>query len=148
MSNATSEIKSPKICNHTSVGIILTNPQGQILLIDRKRFPLFFACPAGHLEENEQPEAGAIREAKEEVGFDVFDLQLVLHKRFDNHCRRQDGTYHEWWVYRADFSGELLASPDETKGVGWYDPLGVKKLQEAGKFEPVWQQIFQELRII
>lgn len=78
--------KSPKICNHTSVGVILKNADSQILLIDRKLFPLFFACPAGHLEDEEQPEAGVIREAKEEVGLDIYNLKLVLHERFNNPC--------------------------------------------------------------
>ncbi|MDP2855884.1 MAG: NUDIX hydrolase [bacterium] len=140
--------KSSKVCNHTSVGVILTNASGQILLIDRKRFPLFFACPAGHLEEDEQPEAGAIREVKEEVGLDISNLQLALHERFDNLCRRQDGTWHEWWVYRADFSGELKASQDETKGAGWYDRDEIEAFKQAAKLEPIWQQVFEKLRII
>lgn len=148
MLETSSMSKSPKVCNHTSVGVILTNASGQILLIDRKRFPLFFACPAGHLEEGEQPEAGAIREAKEEVGFNISNLQLVLHERFDNPCRRQDGIWHEWWVYRADFFGELQASQDETKSAGWYDRDEIEALKKAGKLEPIWQQIFEKLRII
>lgn len=148
MSEIPLAFKSPKICNHTSVGMILTNSQGQILLIDRKRFPLFFACPAGHLEEAEQPEAGAIREAREEVGFDISNLQLVLHERFENPCRRQDGTWHEWWVYRADFTGELKGSQDETKSVGWYKGEEIQALKKEGKLEPIWQQVFEKLHII
>ena len=148
MSETPSISKNLKVCNHTSVGVILTNASGQMLLIDRKHFPFFFACPAGHLEEGEQPEAGAIREAKEEVGFDVSSLQFALHERFDNPCRRQDGTWHEWWVYRAGFSGELKASQDETKSAGWYCRDEIKALKKAGKLEPIWQQIFEKLRII
>jgi 8-oxo-dGTP pyrophosphatase MutT (NUDIX family) len=128
--------------------MILTNSQGQMLLIDRKRFPLFFVCPAGHLEEAEQPEAGAIREAREEVGFDISNLQLVLHERFENPCRRQDGTWHEWWVYRADFTGELKGSQDETKSVGWYNGEEIQVLKKEGKLEPIWQQVFEKLHII
>jgi len=148
MSNTPLAPKSLKICNHTSVGMILTNSQGQILLIDRKRFPLFFACPAGHLEKDEQPEAGAIREAREEVGFDISNLQLVLHERFENPCRRQEGTWHEWWVYRADFTGELKGSPDETKSVGWYDGEEIQFLKKEGKLEPIWREVFEKLHII
>ncbi|HOX21615.1 MAG TPA: NUDIX hydrolase [Candidatus Paceibacterota bacterium] len=148
MSKTLSMFENPKVCNHTSVGVILTDSQGRILLIDRKRFPLFFACPAGHLEEGEQPEAGAIREAKEEIGFAISNLQLVQHERYDNPCRRQGGTWHEWWIYRADFSGALQGSPDETKSVGWYDRTEIQALQREAKLEPIWQQVFEKLHII
>jgi len=140
--------KSPKICNHTSVGVVLVNSDSKILLIDRKLFPLFFACPAGHLEEKESPEAGAIREIQEEVGLTISDLKLVLNERFENPCRRQGGTWHNWWIYRADFFGELKPSERETKQAGWYSPSEIEAIRKEGKLEPVWEQILGKLKII
>lgn len=141
-------ISKRKICNHTSVGVILKNSTGRILLIDRKIFPLFFASPAGHLKDGENPEIGAKREVEEEVGLVISNLKLALNERFENPCCREDGNWHEWWVYEADYEGELKPSERETKKVGWCNIAEIEKLSEEGKLEPVWQEIFQKLKIL
>jgi len=140
--------KTQKICNHTSVGVVLFDSQGKLLLIDRKIFPLYFACPAGHLKDQESPDSGAIREAQEEVGLTISNLKLLLNERFENPCSRQGGTWHNWWIYRADFSGELKPSGRETKQAGWYSPSEIEAIRKEGKLEPVWEQILGKLKII
>lgn len=137
-----------KFCNHTSVGVILRNSQGKILLIDRKIFPFYFACPAGHLKRGEKPLEGAKREVKEETGLEIFNLKLVLKKKFKNPCSKINGFWHQWWVFQADFQGKLIPSEEEVKNIGWFSSGEIKNLGKQKKLEPVWQEIFKDLDLI
>jgi 8-oxo-dGTP pyrophosphatase MutT (NUDIX family) len=119
------EIKSPKICDHTSVGVVLEDKQGNVLLLKRALFPVGMAPPAGHIDDHGSPEQAAIDEVEEEVGLVVAIQNLhktAIQKRRTNlSCRRIDGDHHDWWVYTTDtYDGELRPSPDETKGANWY----------------------------
>lgn len=154
----------PKICDHTSVGMIVQK-DGKILLIERANFPKGFACPAGHVDGDETYEISAARELKEEVGLDTTDLQLLIDKRKENPCKREGGTWHHWKIYKTEAAGDVVRSLDETKKAGWYSIDETKALAEKTKqylkgeiseeawnenpgLEPVWYEWFQELQII
>ena len=84
-----------KVCDHTSVGILVFHEK-QLLLIDRKKPPFGLAAPAGHVDahgsESESEEtqylAAAKAELQEEAGLKAkaTDLKLVAEGRKDNHC--------------------------------------------------------------
>ena len=57
-----------------TVDIIIETPGG-IVLIKRKNPPLGWALPGGFVDEGETVEAAAKREAKEETGLTVRDLE-------------------------------------------------------------------------
>jgi ADP-ribose pyrophosphatase YjhB (NUDIX family) len=116
-----------KICDHTSVGMIVKNGD-KILLIERARFPHGFAIPAGHVDGDPTFEDAARRELKEEVGLDTLNLKLVAEGRKENKCRREDGTWHFFKIYQCETSGEINRSHDETKQAGWYTPEQVAAL--------------------
>jgi ADP-ribose pyrophosphatase YjhB (NUDIX family) len=120
-----------KECDHTSVGMIVRE-EDKILLIERMKFPFGFAPPAGHLDGDTYEEA-ARRELKEEVGLIANKLALIYEGRVENPCRREDGTFHDWKVYKAEASGEVKRSKDETKRVGWYSSQEIEKLMERTK---------------
>jgi len=109
--------KPTKKCDHTSVGMFVWNGD-KLLLIERQKFPFGFAVPAGHVDGDATFEEAAIRELGEEVGLVATDLKLILDVRKDNPCRREDGTWHHWKLYRVDASGELSRSLEETKQAG------------------------------
>lgn len=154
----------PKICNHTSVGMIVER-DGKILLIERAKFPKGFACPAGHLDDGEDYEVAAKRELVEEVGLEEYSLGLLLDKRAENPCRREGGTWHHWKIFKVEATGEVKRSLEETKNFGWYEKDDIQKLAAKtqdyinGKIteeewdkdpglEPVWYDWFKELDII
>jgi ADP-ribose pyrophosphatase YjhB (NUDIX family) len=118
-----------KICDHTSVGMIVQK-DGKILLIERANFPKGFACPAGHVDGDETYEISATRELKEEVGLDTTDLQLLIDKRKENPCKREGGTWHHWKIYKTEAAGDVVRSLDETKKAGWYFIDEIKALAE------------------
>jgi len=153
-----------KICDHTSVGMIVRR-DGKILLIERAKFPKGFACPAGHVDGDESYEVSAQRELKEEVGLDAARLELLVDKRMDNPCRCEGGSWHQWKVYEVEATGDIERSLDETKKAGWYSIEDMQALAEkTEKFqkgeiaeeewnehpglEPVWYDWFKELKIL
>ena len=156
--------KSVKKCDHTSVGMIVWN-DGKLLLIERKKFPFGFAIPAGHVDGDASFEIAARRELGEEVGLNALELELVLDTRKDNPCRRPDGTWHHWKLYKVNVSGELSRSLEETKQAKWLSVEEIKVLAEMTEkymkkeisekqweknpgLEPVMYELFKELSII
>ena len=61
----------PKNCDNKSVGVIIQNPEGEVALLRRAKFPVGMAPVAGHVDEHGSPEQAAIDEAAEEVGLHI-----------------------------------------------------------------------------
>lgn len=148
---------SLEACNNTSVGMIIEH-NGKLLLIERKKFPFGFACPAGHVDDGETYEAAAIREIHEEVGLVAENLELVFEGDIQNVCRRPSGSWHHWKVFLVTVSGEIVASPTETKSYQWVSDDELSSLavrtreyiigniseddwQALPGLEPVWLEI-------
>ncbi len=153
-----------KVCDHTSVGMIVKKDD-EILLIERRKSPFGFAPPAGHVDDKGSFENAAKEELEEEVGLHSKSLSLLVEGRKENHCRRVNGTWHYWKIYTAEVEGEVQRSPDETKQAGWFSPDQVKSLalrtenylqgsipqtewEQSPGLEPVWYEWFKELKII
>lgn len=154
-----------KVCDHTSVGAIVWQDD-KLLLIERKKFPFGFACPAGHIDNpDESPEEAVKRELKEEVGLKAKKLTLLLEGKRDNPCRREGGSWHYWHVFEIDAEGDVKPSEEETKQVVWLKKGGLAELakrtemyqdggitesewEKAPGLEPVWYEILKELRVI
>ena len=146
------EEKPPKYCDHTSVGVVIYNDKNEILLIERGTFPFGMAVPAGHVDEHASYEEAAIAEAKEEVGLDIFDLELIAEGRRNNPCRRVNGTWHYWKIFKAKAKGEVALSEREAKRAEWCSQerlieLGMVK-EKNKTIEPVWLDWFSELNIL
>ncbi len=153
-----------KQCDHTSVGMLVWRDE-KLLLIERAKYPFGFAVPAGHVDADQTFEAAATRELKEEVGLDAQTLELIGEKRKENPCRRENGTWHYWKIYKVSAQGELRRSEDETKRAGWYTPEQVRQLGKRTEeylehriseddwakspgLEPVMHEWLKELNII
>ena len=154
----------PKICDHTSVGMLIWKDD-KLLMIERMKFPFGFAPPAGHVDGDASYEETAAREVREEVGLEVKNLELLIEGRKENKCRRDDGSWHYWKIYKAETEGEVKRSLDETKQVMWMSVADLKILSQktekylAGNIteeewqknpgiEPVWHEWLGELKII
>ena len=154
----------PKICDHTSVGMLVYQDE-KILLIERGRYPFGFAIPAGHVDGDPSYEESARRELREEVGLETKELELIIEGRKENKCRREDGTWHYWKIYKIIPEGEINRNLDETKRAEWYTIDQIKDLgaktekynhQEISEddwvkspgLEPVMYEWFKELKII
>jgi ADP-ribose pyrophosphatase YjhB (NUDIX family) len=139
------------VCDTESVGVIVEDDQGRILIIDRTITPWGAACPAGHAEGHGLPapkpgvpdqrahRAAAVGELAEEVGLQVAaeELELVAHGWRDNRCGRRlrpGAPAGHWWnVYRwraRGWSGELRLAPDEVANARRLNPLQLQELVE------------------
>ena len=60
-----------------TVGTLIANSKGEILLIKSPKWDVEYSLPGGHIELGETIEEAVKRESKEEVGIDV-DFKKVL----------------------------------------------------------------------
>jgi ADP-ribose pyrophosphatase YjhB (NUDIX family) len=137
----------------------------KLLLIERAKFPVGFAIPAGHVDGNPSYEESAKRELQEEVGLAADVLTLFAEGRRENPCRREDGTWHYWKIYQVTANGDVERSTDETKRAGWYSKEEIRALaakteeykkggisneewQQHPGLEPIMYDWFKELHII
>lgn len=155
-----------RFCDHKSIGVILTNEHDELALLERRRFPVGIAPPAGHIDQHGGLEQAAVAEVLEEIGVPIAInglKRLIDNRRIANTCRRIDGNYHDWTIYQAYTpSVQLLPSPDETRGASWYDRPSIAnlarrtRLYQAGLIspddweqypglEPVWLDFLTEL---
>ncbi len=157
-----------KYCDNRSVGVVLTNQNGELALLTRGRFPIGIAPPAGHVDDHGSPEQAAVDEVSEELGvtlaLDGLKRTTIMGRRVDNVCRRTGGDHHDWNVYEARVDADVALLPDaeETKGARWYSPSDVEALAERTRrylvgaipedewaanpgLEPVWVPFMQEL---
>jgi ADP-ribose pyrophosphatase YjhB (NUDIX family) len=154
----------PKICDHTSVGMLVRKKE-EILLIERARFPFGYAIPAGHVDGDKSFEEAAKRELKEEVGLEPTNMKKIYEGRRENPCRREGGNWHLWKIYEVSTEGEVDRSIDETKRANWFTKEEISKLANRTKeylerkipedeweknpgLEPIMYEFFKELQII
>lgn len=105
---------TPKI----TVDVILQNEDNEVLLIKRKNYPYkdYWAIPGGFLKYNESVEEAAVREMKEETGFDVELTRVV--GVFSTPGRDPRGHVVTVCFLAEIIGGELKADSD-AKDVRW-----------------------------
>lgn len=121
---------------HRSVGAIIKQ-ENEILLLKRRKYPYKYSIPAGHLEEDEDPDKAVSREVKEETGIgqesNIF--KQVFKGKIDDPCRR-GCDIHDWNLYLLELSEKPdLTSNDEAEYLEWIDvsQLSKKELTEPTK---------------
>jgi len=65
-----------------TVGILIFNLKGELLLLQSHKWPGKYVVPGGHVELGERIEETVIREAKEETGLIVKDLRFLCWQEF------------------------------------------------------------------
>lgn len=152
------------LCDHKSVGVIISNQQDEVLLLERARFPLGLAPPAGHVDEYGSYLNAAICEVHEEVGIklDLKDLsEKIVQRRINNICRRRGGDHHVWTIYTVKVDDRsFTADSRETNGAAWYTASEIRELidktlrlkhtaiqDDMPVLEYIWAHLFDELSV-
>lgn len=119
------------------VGVVagcLIKKDGKYLLVQEKQPKAYglWNLPAGHVDKGEDIESAAVREAKEETGYDVRLIKEI-------------GLYHEAavktvkHVFLAEIiGGELLVQEDEILDIQWLTYGDIKTINENGKIRAPW----------
>jgi nucleoside triphosphatase len=105
-----------------TVGIFIFNPQGELLLLQSHKWPGAYVVPGGHVELGERLEEAALREAKEETGLDIFDLEFINFQQFiydPAFWKKRHFIFFDF-AARTDSTDVLLN--DEAQEYIWIDP--------------------------
>jgi ADP-ribose pyrophosphatase YjhB (NUDIX family) len=114
-------------------GCVITK-DGKYLLVQEKQPSAYglWNLPAGHVDKGETIEQAAVREAKEETGFDV----AIIKKLIISHNDAETPVKH---AFRAQITGgELSVQQDELLDVRWMTFQEIAKLNKAGKLREAW----------
>lgn len=65
-----------------TVGALIFNPEGKILLIKSHKWRGKYVIPGGHIELGEKMEEALKREIKEETGLDIFAIKFICFQEF------------------------------------------------------------------
>lgn len=130
---------------HYSVGALIRNKKGEILLLDRTKPPFGWAGPAGHVDKGERHQDAIRREVKEETGYKVTSIKKFLYEEeiSGNRCNRGIST-HYWHLYECRVTGKMKRNKSETKGLSWFSEDEILGLE----IEPVWKHWFKRIGII
>ena len=102
--------------------VILVNSKDEILLVRRSptsnAYPNYWALPGGKMEINETTEQCAIRELKEETGFDIFVLPKTA-RIYDRVNRDPRGRTISVVFFGIIVGGSLNAG-DDASDAAWF----------------------------
>lgn len=116
--------------------VVLINEEGLILGVSRKDNHNDFGLPGGKMEPEDADEiAAAIREAKEETGLDIYDLELVFVMHKEGYLGH---------TYLAKYSGEI--NHNEPHVVKWV-PFSVVSSGSFGRFNELVSQSLDSMGI-
>lgn len=106
------------------IGIIVQNPQQQILIGKRKgSHAPYYSIPGGHLEVGESFEQGAVREILEETGLHISNPQVI--SVTNNLKTYLNEGYHSISVIllvKDCHDTPQLMEPDKCEGWFWVEP--------------------------
>ena len=95
-----------------SVAVIITNPEGKVLLLEHVLRPgSGWGIPGGFIEHGEQPESAARREIREEAGIELEKLQMLRVRTLHRHIE---------FLFRAESSGRAEVKSREIRSLGWF----------------------------
>ena len=105
-----------------TVGIFIFNPAGELLLLKSHKWFDKYVVPGGHVELGERIEDTAIREAKEETGLDIHDLEFICFQEFIYDPSFWKQRHFIFFDYSAQTDSLEVALNDEAEEHVWVRP--------------------------
>jgi 8-oxo-dGTP diphosphatase len=98
-----------------SVGAVIINKKGEILLLDHLLRPgSGWGMPGGFIEHDEQPEKALEREIREETGLELENLEMCRVRVIDRHIE---------FIYSAEAcDGKPQVKSREITAAEWFEP--------------------------
>lgn len=95
-----------------SVGVIITNSDGKILLLEHILRPgSGWGIPGGFIEHGEQPEQAAHRELREETGIQLENVKMLRVRTINRHIE---------FLFRAESNSKAEVKSLEIKSLDWF----------------------------
>lgn len=124
----TGKIPQGTFCEHcarynarnSTVEIIIVNASNELLLIQRGTMPQqgWWALPGGYVDWGETLEETAAREAHEETGLTINDVQFF--RLYDDPARDLDGRQNIGHCFIVSAEGTLQKQDGEVKDIRWF----------------------------
>ena len=105
-----------------TVGIFIFNQQGKLLLLQSHKWPDAYVVPGGHVELGERLEEAAVREAKEETGLDIYDLEFIHFQQFIYDPAFWKKRHFIFFDFAAQTDSTEVVLNDEAQDYIWIDP--------------------------
>jgi nucleoside triphosphatase len=105
-----------------TVGILIFNPEGEILLMKSHKWPGLYVVPGGHVELGERLEQTVIREALEETGLHVHDLSFLCWQEFVYDPAFWKRRHFLFFDYTCRTESETVRLNDEAEDYTWVNP--------------------------
>jgi len=126
-----------------TVGGVVYNPRGEVLLLRSSKARDRYVIPGGHIELGEDMEEALRREVREETGLEVFDIRLVAIQQFvfsDALSRRSHFIFIDYSCrtdqtevsLNEEHQEYLWARPDEISGLD-VEPFTASLLKELDR---------------
>ena len=133
----------------TGCCVFIRNPEGQILMQQRKHPYGKWGLPGGLMELGESTEDTVRREVKEETGLDIGTLTLFgVYSGEGQSCVAQNGDEFDLVtiVYITDeYEGTVSVMDDESLAFDWLD-LDSLSIDIAGGHEKIIEDYMEEMR--
>ena len=110
-----------------SVGVIVTNSAGKVLLLEHVLRPASgWGIPGGFIDRGEQPENAARRELREETGIALENLEMLRVRIIKLHIE---------FLFRAESNDVAEVKSREIKSLGWFTveemPAEMNRVQKS-----------------
>jgi nucleoside triphosphatase len=105
-----------------TVGVFIFNQKGEVLLLQSHKWPGAYVVPGGHVELGERIEEAAVREAKEETGLDIYDLEFINFQQFIYDPAFWKKRHFIFFDYAAKTDSTDVALNDEAQEYIWITP--------------------------
>jgi len=102
-----------------TVGTFIFNQEGELLLLESHKWPGSYVVPGGHVELGERLEEAAVREAKEETGLDIYDLEFINYQQFIYDPAFWKPGHYIFFDYAAKTKDTEVVLNDEAENYIW-----------------------------
>lgn len=133
---------------HRAVHVLVFNRRGELFLQKRSLLKDCFpgtwdSSASGHLDVGETYDACALREVREELG---FQLAQTPEKLFKIDACAETGQEFVW-IYRSEAEGPFQLHPDEIETGDWFTPKAITEWMQARphEFAPALLLIWKHL---
>jgi len=116
------------------VGIFLKNKSGQIALFKSRKWKGIWTNIGGHVEYGEKLLQAVKREAREEAGVELKDIQFICHGELINNPNFFRNTHLIYFHFLGSVdTNELKIDNDEISEYRWFDIDQILKLKNIDK---------------
>ena len=105
-----------------TTGVFIFNAEGKLLPLKSHKWPGKYVIPGGHVELGERIEAAAQREAREETGLEVRDLQFICFQEFVYDPAFWKPRHYIFFDYACRIDSGEVRLNDEAEEYLWVEP--------------------------